>query len=69
MGNGPASDPDEWCHLAVGVDAGVDQALQDELGKFILQSHHCGVEGLGHLSHVCRHVWAEILDTEHKQHL
>lgn len=40
------------CHLAVGVDACVDEPLQYELSELVLQSGHCGVEGLRHLSHV-----------------
>lgn len=52
-------------HLAMGVDASVDEPLQYELGELVFQSCYCGVEGLSHLSHVCRHVGAEILNTQH----
>lgn len=38
--------------LAVGVDTGIDQALQDQLGEFILQSRHSCIKGHGHLVHV-----------------
>lgn len=48
-------------HLAVRVDARVDQPLQYELGELVLQGRHCSVEGLGHLGHVRRDVGAEIL--------
>lgn len=50
-------------HLAVGVDACVDKPLEYELSELVFQSCYCGVEGLGHLIHVCRHVRAEILST------
>lgn len=48
-------------HLAVGVDPGVDEALQYELGELVLQGRYRSVEGLSHLGHVRRHVGAEIL--------
>lgn len=48
-------------HLAVRVDAGVDESLQDELRELVLQRRHRGVEGCGHLVHVSRHVGAEVL--------
>lgn len=48
-------------HLAVRVDARVDQPLQYELGELVLQGRYCSVEGLGHLGHVRRDVGAEIL--------
>lgn len=48
-------------HLAVRVDARVDEPLQYELGELVLQGRYCSVEGLGHLGHVRRDVGAEIL--------
>lgn len=51
-------------HLAVRVDPCVNEPLQYELGELIFQSCYCGVEGLSHLSHVCWHVGAEILNTQ-----
>lgn len=56
----PAPRPEPG-HLAVGVDAGVDEPFQDELRQLVLQRRHRGVEGRGHLAHVGRHVGAEVL--------
>lgn len=53
--------------LAVGVDPAIDQALQDQLGQFILQSCHCGIEGHGHFVHVCWHIGAKVLPVGNKK--
>jgi hypothetical protein len=49
-------------YFVVRVNACFDLPIEDQLHQFVFQGRNSGVKRLGHLSHVRRHVGAEVLD-------
>jgi hypothetical protein len=52
----------KFLYFVVRVNASFNLPIKNKLHQFIFQGRNSGVERLGHLSDVCRHIRTEVLD-------